>query len=197
MGHGMRIEAVIVCVDYAGELEQSLLANKDQLDDIVVVTKPTDKATLRLCNEHSVRTVTTNVFHDYGDQFNKGRAVNLGLAHLRHDDWLLHLDADIVLPDCFRTMLDHARLEKDCVYGADRFDCVDKDWVKFNQSRGRGFRHHYLVMLPKLPMGARVIHAELGWCPIGFFQLWHASNKKRYPINQGSAEHTDLLFSAQ
>ncbi len=195
----MKIEAVTVCVNYADFLDHSLTANLQHFDDIVVVTKPDDTATLKVCAKHCVRVVKTNVFTERGDTFNKGRAINLGLSHLRHEGWLVHLDADIILPDRFRAMIEKANLQKDCIYGADRVDCKGYDkWIEYRNSFDRQFKWHYLLNSPKgMNLAARVIHDDYGWCPIGFFQLWHPSMKQTYPTNQGSAEHTDLLFSIQ
>jgi hypothetical protein len=36
-----------------------------------------------------------------------------------------------------------------------------------------------------------------GYVPIGFYQMWHGSTGRRYPIAKGNAEHTDVLHSIQ
>ena len=70
--------------------------------------------------------------------------------------------------------------------------------VKSSAAFARQFHHRYLVNpASDCPVGARLLHNEFGWCPIGFFQLWHATADRRYPVNQGNAEHTDVLFSCQ
>jgi hypothetical protein len=195
----MNIEAVIVCNNYSDFLEHTLPENLQHLDGVVVVTTPEDKATRALCEKYSVDVLDTNVFFEKGDAFNKGRAINLGLSHLRHDDWLLHLDADTMLPHRFRTMLEHARLDKRNLYGADRLNVHGHDhWMKHKPKTVPQFAYRYLVTAPDpFKVGARLIHMEYGYCPIGYFQLWHASEHRKYPINQGSAEHTDVLFSVQ
>lgn len=195
------LEAMTVCVDYADFLDESLSHNLHHFDEFVVVTSHEDRATQNVCARHGVTCVETDVFTMRGEKFNKGLAINLGLAHLRHLDWVLHLDADIVVPDRFRTMLNRAHLERDCIYGADRVNVVGRElWqkVKGSGAFSRQFHHRYLVQPhSECPLGARLLHNEFGWCPIGFFQLWHSSANKRYPVNQGSAEHTDVLFSLQ
>lgn len=96
-------------------------------------------------------------------------------------------------------MLHKARLEEHCIYGADRVNIVGSEmWerVRGHAHFRRQFQHRYLVKAPPHgEPGARLIHDDYGYCPIGYFQLWHASQQKRYPINQGTAEHTDVLFS--
>ena len=135
------------------------------------------------------------------DRFNKGLMINLGLAHLRHRGWLLHLDADIVLPDRLRFVLNKSRLDEDCLYGADRVNVVGRGpWEAIKQSANyrRQYRHRYLVGPADASLGARLLHNEYGYCPIGYFQLWHSRHRnRRYHFAQGSAEHSDVLFALQ
>lgn len=193
----MKIEAVVVCVNYSDFLAKTLPENLEQLDRLVIVTHPSDKATQALCNKFGVDCLKTEVMHDEGDSFNKGRAINLGLSHLRHEGFLLHLDADVLLPHNFRTRLRQAKLDKGNIYGADRLNIVG--WEKFHSIElAPQFQYRYLVVPNEgLSLGARLLHNEYGYCPIGFFQLWHSSMARNYPIINGSAEHSDVLFAVQ
>lgn len=195
----MKIEAVVTCVDYADFLEHTLCENLQHLDKVVVVTTPKDRATQALCHRFGVDCLETEVFYEDGDALNKGRAINLGLAHLRHDDWLLHIDADIRLPHRFRNMLHMAKLNRKCIYGADRLNVHSYEhWHEQKHKLVPQYNYRYLVSPhAEFQLNSRLIHMEYGYCPIGFFQLWHSSQKRKYPINQGSAEHTDVLFSIQ
>ncbi len=59
-------------------------------------------------------------------------------------------------------------------------------------------RHHCLLTPPPFPLGSRLVLREQGgYVPIGFFQLWHGRHGRRYPLRQGSAEHTDVLHALQ
>jgi len=195
----MIIEAVIICKDYSDFLEHTLSDNLQHLDRVVVVTHPDDKATHALCNHYGVDYVETKIFHDDGDKFNKGRAINLGLSHLRHVDWLLHIDADILLPHRFREMLAMAKLDKTHLYGADRMNAVSYDHWMLNKAKTvPQYKHRYLVTpQSEFPLGSRLLHREYGYCPIGYFQLWHSSMNRKYPVINGSAEHGDVLFAVQ
>jgi hypothetical protein len=199
VGVDLKLEAVITCVNYADFLEYTLPVNLPHFERVVVVTSKADKSTQSVCNRMSVDVVATDMFFDEGDSFNKGHAINLGLAHLRHEGWLVHLDADVVLPHRFRTMLRKAKLEKSKIYGADRLNVKSyDDWVKFGSETVPQFQYKCLVQPNKnFRIGSRLVHNEYGYCPIGYFQLWHASTQRRYPVHQGSAEHTDVLFSVQ
>jgi hypothetical protein len=195
----MQLEAVIVCKDYSDFLAHSLPENMQYFDRLVVVTHYNDKKTQALCNKFSVECVQTSAMHEDGDAFNKGRAINLGLGHLRGLDWILHLDADVVLPHNFRNLLHRAKLQQQNLYGADRVNVRSwEEWQKHKGSRVPTYQHGYFIEPNSaLPLGARIVHHEHGYVPIGFFQLWHKTHGKKYPINQGNAEHTDVLFACQ
>jgi glycosyltransferase involved in cell wall biosynthesis len=195
----MKIECVVICYNYSDFLEHTLPENLQHVDRMVVVTHPTDRKTVDLCTKHGVDCIETEVFHDRGDKFNKGRAVNLGLSHLRHDDWLLTIDADILLPHRFRAMLDHAKLNERMIYGADRLNVPGWDaWMAHKHKIVPQHQWRYMVTPTKeFPIGSRLLHQEYGYCPIGYFQLWHSKTGRKYPIISGSAEHDDVLFAVQ
>jgi hypothetical protein len=195
----MKIEAVVVCVNYSDFLVHTLAKNIELVDRLVVVSHYDDKATHRVCDKFSVDCIKTDVFHDDGDAFNKGRAINLGLSNLRHDGWLLHMDADIMLPHRFRHALSMARLDKSCIYGCDRLNVVN--WENWDKNKHKTIPQHSwrFMVTPQaeFPVGSRLLHLEYGWLPIGFWQLWSSSVRRNYPIVCGSAEHSDTLFSIQ
>ena len=195
----MKIEAVIVCYNYSDFLEHTLPQNLQQLDRVIVVTHPDDKKTQQLCSHHGVDYVATTIFHDDGDKFNKARAINLGLSHLRHEDWLVHLDADILLPPQFRKRLSDAKIKAKNIYGVDRQNTISfENYMEHKDRITPQHKWRYLVEpIKEFPLGARLLHQEYGYCPIGYFQLWHSSIKRKYPIVSGSAEHTDVLFAVQ
>lgn len=195
----MRIEAVVVCKNYSDFLEHTLPENLEQVDRMVVVTHPDDKATQALCHKYGVDCIETEVMHDEGDAFNKGRCINLGLSHLRHEGWVIHMDADILLPHNIRQRLRQAKLETKKIYGVDRLNIVGYDeFQKIKNNLAPQFQYRCLVIPNSgLSVGSRLLHNEYGWCPIGYFQLWHSSMRRSYPIIHGSAEHGDVLFAVQ
>jgi hypothetical protein len=206
-----RLEAVTVCVDYADFLAETLPHNVRHFDDYVVVTRQDDRATQQLCRELGVECRVTDLMHFEGDAFAKARAIDYGLAYLRRDDWVVHLDADIWLPPMTRQWIDWAQPDPDCIYGIDRMNCVGYDaWQKFidqPMKRQHQHTHHCLTHPPfdvahglPFPMGSRISLRQYGgFVPIGFFQMWHGGRHpdRRYPLRQGSAEHTDVLHALQ
>lgn len=199
------IEAVTVCVDYADFLAETIPANRPHLDRWMIVTSPNDEATLDLCHRYSLEVVTTADFSRNGDPFNKGRGIERGLGMLAHDDWLLHLDADIALPYDFRVSLENADLDPECIYGVDRI--MVQSWEEWQRLKGKGFLHrswHCCVNPNGYLTGVRWADVRYGYVPIGFFQLWHRSvdhrhgiRLRRYPDNHQSAARADVKFALQ
>jgi hypothetical protein len=201
----MRIEAVTVCSNYADFLAETVDSVLAVVDDWVVVTTPGDEATKRLCKRRGLRCLPTEVFARDGGGFNKARGINYGLSHLSGSDWILHIDADVWLPPGTRHHLLHAELDRANIYGIDRLNCVGYEaWRAFLLQHRVEPQYEWSCLVkplsvPKLPLGARIAHRDYGgYCPLGFFQLWHGSAGKSYPITyRGDAEHTDVLHALQ
>lgn len=197
----MKIEAVVICVNYADFLAESLPTNKHQFDRLVVVTTPEDKATQKLCEYYHVQCIQTDVFDTANGNFRKGAAINVGLAALDRDAWLCHMDADIVLPPKFRIVLERAHLATDNIYGVDRFMIVGApEWdahrgspIIQHQHWSMDDDHGYFIITTAYKYGVR-IGAPDGWVPIGYFQLWHSSQRKDYPNGHTTAGREDMLM---
>ena len=101
--------------------------------------------------------------------------VQRGLDQIGGQDWILHIDADIVLPRKFRQYLDWAHLDERTIYGADR--CIVSgfdEWQSLKQYAGAWDNHahgcgHWFH--PKLKVGSRWVSKIHGYVPIGFFQI--------------------------
>lgn len=201
----MRLEAVTICVDYSDFLAHAMPLNRPLFDDWVIVTAPHDRATQRLCEHYHVRCLVTEAFYSGGDKFNKGRGINAGLESLRGKDFLLHLDADIVLPPRTRDFLERAMLDPECLYGIDRLMCPDRqEWIKYLQSPTPRFSDEIFIAMGPWPVGERIAKRDAGgYLPIGFFQLWHAAagdaygGPRRYPEHHSTAARSDMLFSLE
>ena len=205
----MRIEAVTVCVNYAGELAATAPFNAPIFDRWVIITDPDDERTRRVCRRHHLQCITSSDHARNGDDFNKGRMVERGLQHLSKDCWRLHLDADIALPTRTRAFLDWAHLDEAYIYGCDRIMCNSAaDW---NRLLGTGFLNgtldcgnHSVVFPPGFTVGTRWARPDCGYVPIGFFQLWHSLADedhgyriKPYPTHHGNACRTDTQHALQ
>src|SRR5579859_5826178 len=113
----MKIEAVTVCVNYSDFLAWAIPWNKGFFERWIIVTDSRDTATQRLCDYHHVQYAVTDDFYKDERAFVKGAGINAGLAQLDRDGWVVHLDADIVLPPRTRDLLQRADLRPDHVYG--------------------------------------------------------------------------------
>lgn len=195
----IKIECVIVCVNYSDFLAHTLPHNKQYFNKLVVVTDTKDLKTKRLCDFYNVECVQTDVFYTDGDKFNKGKGINAGLARLEKDGWVLHLDADIFLPSLTRSILENAHLSGECLYGIDRMMCRNyREWIKFIESPILTHTAWVYVYPTIFEMGVRVAKYKTdGYIPIGFFQLWNprGSGIYAYPQKHDGAARTDMQFA--
>jgi hypothetical protein len=203
----MRIEAVTVCVGYADFLAETLRENLPLVDELVVVTSPDDDETRSVCRRHSVHHILSED-HKRGGPFNKARLIQRGLDQIAAQDWILHLDADVVLPRKFRQYLDWAHLDERVIYGADRCNLKGwQEWQRLKQHAGCWDNHAHECghwFHPTFPVGSRWVSSIHGYVPIGFFQLFHGSQMvehgyhvRKYPTSHGDAARTDVQFALQ
>jgi hypothetical protein len=196
----MKLEAVITCVNYGDFLAHTLPYNRSLFDKLVVVTAPEDRNTQRVCEYWHVECHTTDAFRSRWKDFCKAEAINEGLAKLSLTDWVLHLDADIVLPPLARRIIEASDLHHLFIYGCDRFMVPSYDaWAQFISSPRLLHENNSWVHMGSFPLGTRVSIAEYGgYIPIGFFQLWNAASEiKSYPTGHKDAARTDMQFALQ
>ena len=195
-----KLEGVIVCVNYGDILAHTLPHNRHYFDDLIVVTDLWDDRTRAVCEFWDVKCITTNLFYDQGDIFNKGNGINVGLKHMSLDSWVVQLDADIFLPPQFRKIFEILELDKNCLYGCDRWMINSYDeWMQF-YCCPRPMHQSFVYTLQNTftDKGCRVSSfMNDGFYPIGFFQLWNPkqSNIWLYPNEHGEANRTDMTFS--
>lgn len=135
----MKIEAVLVCVNYGDVLQHTLPINVNYFDAISVVTHPDDTETISICERFdNVRCVQTTRMHENNkDRFNKGKALNEGIKALSKTDWLVITDADMVFPKQTREVLEKRLTDVEGVYGTTRYMCHTYDsWLKYQKSSG-------------------------------------------------------------
>jgi Glycosyl transferase family 2 len=203
----LRIEAATVCVGYGDFLAATLPENLPLVDDLVVVTAPDDDETRAVCRKHSVHHVLSDEFKRDGP-FNKARLIRRALDQIGGRDWILHLDADIVLPRKLRRLVELAHLDERCIYGADRQNVVGWEaWNRLKATAGPWDNHahengHWFH--PAYRPGCRWVSTLHGYVPIGFFQLFHGSalvdggyHQRSYPVHHGDAARTDVQFALQ
>ena len=196
----MKLSCVIVCVNYSDFLAHTLPTNKAMFDELIVVTSPADISTKKLCEFWHVKCIVSNECWADKSEFNKGKMINVGLSHLDHPDWTVHMDADIFLPPQFRILLNSLPLDKEFLYGVDRLMCYGyENWVRFWLSPTISNENDIFVHPRPFEPGVRVSKIEKGYdgyIPIGFFQLWNQNFKNlNYPTQHTTAGRSDLLFA--
>ncbi len=204
MQDSLRLEGITVSVGFDDFLDYTLSHNHGHFDNYIVVTSHTDRKTAAVADKHGCMCVPTDLLAKNGRRFNKGAAINAGLGWFQWWGWRLHLDADILLPDKFRqTLFNHTHLEQHCLYGADRIDVIGEH-VERVPKLAKNHPQHRLALGVVDPthgrtlphnLGGRIVSHLDGYSPIGFFQLWHASQHKDYPYSLGTAAHDDVLFA--
>jgi len=165
-----RIEAVTTCVNYSDYLRHTIPFTLREIDHLTVVTTPDDKATAEVCRNAKgerakVKIVTTDKFSQGGGRFNKGAALNVGFNAMKREGWVLHLDADVILPYWFGPSLDKINLNPEVMYGAMR--CNICSW-HFYKTWLTGGCHPLKGILSG-------DSKENGRSVMGFFQLFHPS----------------------
>ena len=201
------IEVVTVCKGFGDVLAVTLGENLPLIDNIVVITSPDDEETRSVCRRFSVHCVATNDWNRNGE-FNKARMIQRGFDQIGGHDWILHLDADIVLPRKFRQMVDWAHLDPAGIYGVDRQNVVGwESWQALKRFAGAWDNHSHGVANwwhPHYQPGSRWVSSIHGWAPIGFFQLFHGSalidngyHIRNYTLTHGDAARTDVQFALQ
>lgn len=181
------ITAVIASVGFDDLLDITLPFNKAYLDRIIVVTSYEDNLTRKCCRKHDIHWIATNVWYKNGDIFNKARGLNVVLNLINKLDWVLSLDADILLPAKIST----DNLDKNNIYFANRNFCDKDNFDKFIIELD--FTKNYIS---DLHINIIEKYRNIPFC--GYFQLWNQSiNNVRFPTHFPTAGDYDTYFSAQ
>ncbi len=202
----MQLAGITVCVDYEDYLEHTLLCNRHQFDRYVVVTDQIQPRLRKLCEHAEVELVTSSRLRAGAAAFNKGKAINDGLANIDPRAWILHLDADIALPPSFRSELLRVPLDTETLYGCVRLMCPSyAAWQRYQRAGlfGRGWEEsppfEYVPTVRHLWEGHESDGPRKRYLPLGFFQLFSplASGLQRepaYPEGFPDAGGSDLEF---
>lgn len=205
MQSSKKIEAVTVCVDYADFIAWSAMCNHSIFDRWVVVTSKEDKKVKQICDHYSLVCVQSDEIRSSGT-IDKWKAVNIGLDNLKYNDWVMFLDADIILPPFTRRVLNELVLDKGAIYGIDRLNCRGiVEWINYCTNPNL-LVENWLLTPSGLEFGARIIHLYGqhgdkgkfgGYKPLGFGQIVHRSSFSKYPAESKTADHCDIVFANQ
>ena len=175
-----KIDVIITSVDYNDFLILSLENNTKYFENITVVTSNDDIICQNICKSYGVKCITTDSFYEDDFLFNKGKAINIGIESIVNPEFILLLDADIIVTNKF----DLSNLELDTLYTSDR-------WICYNHFQYERWRKGE-TQVNNLPKYER----DNGY---GFFQLFNFNNSldvKWYPSELENSSHPDLKFSS-
>jgi len=170
----MHLTAIIPCVNYADYLQLTLPAATRFADKVLVVTSLADRVTPDIAADHGVDCVATDEWYKNGSVFNKGAALNRAIAVAAPKDWILLMDADILLmppPDNWHV------LHKKMMYGVRRRDIGNPEqWQRCLDGCWYDMPYIPLPPIKRTPKGLKVWAYRKSGNPIamqGYFQLWH------------------------
>lgn len=153
------LECLVASVGCGDVLDKTLRFNTRHFDHFIVVTTPEDAKTREVCAKHGVTCVLTDAFYHNGAKFDRAKAREVAITHLKYGQFVLLLDADILLHVNFRECLSTVRINPDRMYGAERIHVTKPIHIKL-MTEGR-------LCGP--------IHAnEWGF---GYFQLFHMRSR--------------------
>jgi hypothetical protein len=193
----MKIECVVVCLNYSDFLSHTLPHNRNYFNRMVIVTDTKDTETKRVCEFWNVECVQTDEFYvDSPTIPNKSRGINEGLKKLDLDGWVVQMDADIFLLPQTRHILENYHLDSKKLYGIDRLMCNSyEEWDDFYRKSKPIYEGWIYCHVDRFPIGTRMVHNDLGFHILGFFQLWNpkGSGISDYPIQNSGFDRTDVV----
>jgi hypothetical protein len=172
-----KIDIIIVSVNYNDYLLVTLSNNIKYHYNITVVTSEDDLLCHKICDNFNVKCVVSDRIYENGAKFNKGKAINDGIRTINNPDFILILDADIVLTE----RIDMSSLcdDSNILYYTSRYICGEyntyEKWVN---------KKIELQNIGKY-------ENKIG---LGFFQLFKYCPDKKYPENFTDAGWSDLIF---
>lgn len=195
-----KLEIITISVGFDDILDVTISENHTQCDHLIIVTTHEDKATQSVCRKHGVTCVPTDVINPSPNEFRKGAGINRGFDFLRYYGWRLYLDADIFLHNNFnRILFNHTYLDESVLYGCDRINVSGlKEFEDIKKRLDNNPQHAYGYLINPShggTFGSRYVDGYDLFCPIGAFQLWHASQQKPYPSSKNEASHDDVSWA--
>lgn len=184
------ITAIICATNYSDLLETTISENQSELDNIIVITNTTDSDTEQLCIKKSIKYIKTDIFYRNGDKFNRGMAYNQVFNIFKdYLDWVLLLDADIVLPKNFKKQFFDINPDINMMFSSRRYSIETyEDWisVKNNPEKLKNY----------------LLYRGIGY---GYFQLFNfkseiiknldkIKNGLIYPHNFPTVANADWIF---
>ena len=189
-----KIAGVITCVNYADYLADTLPLNRRHFDELIVVTDPFDAETVAVCERYGVICVQSDRAHVDGAVLSKGEMINAGISALTNPQWVLNLDADVILPFNFRRLFDTSILNPGVLYWTRRVEPNDSELPRVRKA----IRTDMADFLKQEKSRFGQTYNDVS----GYFQLWNVSatairdrESTWYPEGYKTAERVDRVFA--
>lgn len=129
------VQVIVICVNYSDFLSITYKENIKffERENYHIITTKEDKETIDLCEELKINYTCYNYFYKNSSYFNKSGAVyNMQkILHEKYpDDWILLLDADIILPSNFEEIYNKNCTDKKALYSLERKDYEEEEDYK-------------------------------------------------------------------
>lgn len=173
------VHVIVVCLNYSDFLKITYRKNIrffNPKNYHVIIDEINDFETLKLCKELGITYHHFVNFHLNGSKFNKSGAINMVQRELHEsfpDDWILLLDADIILPDNFEILFNENCKNKDAMYSLKRYDYENEDDY-YSDSKDRLVKYTGIDFM-------------------GFMQLYHRK-KDLYDAFSKDGSNCDTMF---
>lgn len=178
--HLSKIDVIIVSVDYNDFLSITLENNTKIFNSITVITSIKDEECQKICQKFNVNCVVTERMYENGASFNKGKAINDGIKSLLNPNWILLLDADIIVPETFTESFKNNYTNINSLYVCNRV--IFKEYQSYlDWQSGSGIK-------------GQVSNLN----GIGYFQLFNINSnclqRIIYPESSNNAAGSDISF---
>lgn len=129
------VQVIVICVNYSDYLSISYKENIKHFksENYHIVTSDEDKETINLCDKLNINYTLYSKFYINSSYLNKSGAVNFMQTKLHEkypDDWILLLDADIILPNNFEEIYNLNCKDKTALYSLKRKDYEEEEDYK-------------------------------------------------------------------
>lgn len=158
-----KLDIIIVSVDYNDYLSITLKNNLKFVQNIHVVTSSKDLVCQEMCKKYGVDCIVTDRFYESNSIFNKGKAINYAISNLQNPDWILILDADILLKE----KIDISNLDYNTLYSCKRTiienheQYLDLENQELFEESGIGFGYFQLFNFRSKYVNRRMVYPEV------------------------------------
>ena len=205
------IHIITVCQNYDDYLEITLPRNLKAIADcsrgivdITVVTSRTDLKTQAVCQANNVKCFISDRINENGAPFAKGKAINDCIEWIKPKDWILLIDADIILPNGFFSKIMDMTINPGVLYFTRRWGPeLMKDIPLMVECFDSGMDMDHLFehfACQRIAEKTKRIGNDVEAFPFGYFQLFNVQAKalrnraKIYEERFKTAEMDDSNF---